>query len=900
MRTTRSPAARRATASSAGATSGTIDVDVSSLGQGSSSATIQVFVSTGSFGSTPDRTATITAAGSSSFTITGLAQGTAYFVKVVVTGSNGLSATNTDASFVTGPLNPPSGTLAIGFRLGECMEEPNRPAIHVFNALYGSGARRTIKGGTGSGDVNSRFYVTVEQGLENAGFTITSRAWLDAYDDIQAEAHRQFVEEIKKAAKAKHVMPALVGMGAVMPEPEYSLPLDGEGDTALYVLARNSGEGSDRKAEKGDVLLTDTEIRDILAANEKYERFMLVLNVGGPVDLTPVLGVDNILVLSQLGVVTGDALADVLLGRQAPSGKLTATWAAWPDYPTVGEYIQPEDTRYREGIYVGYRYFDSVNKTPMYPFGFGLGYTEFSLGAPAAAVEKTEVTITVPVVNTGSFGGKEVVQIYVSVPAGKLDQPYQTLAGFAKTKELAPGEREDVLVRFRLEDIASYDEDAAAWILESGGYIVRVGTDSRHTTPAAVLRLEETVTVRQVRPVGGRPDFADWKPEPRDSAIPGDLPVLPVDGSAFSGLSWPEASGPSAYAKEFVSRLRDEQLLYLCMGRFQKGSRFASIIGNASQSVAGAAGETYGGVPGISPLVMADGPAGLRLNKEYTRDKKGVHPVGSSFPAGLDEFLSPAAGWFLKRMQKKPRGEIFEQYCTAIPIGTALAQSWNTALCEACGDLVGWEMERFGVHLWLAPAFNIHRTILCGRNFEYYSEDPLLSGQMGAAITKGVQKHPGCGTTIKHFCCNNQELNRTNSNSLVSERALREIYLRAFQICIRESDPAALMTSYNLLNGAHTSEREDLLQTLLREEWGYRGLIMTDWVISAMAGKGKYRCGKAAQSIAAGNIFMPGGQTEYNQALRALHGRDREFVLSRDKARRCAAQVVDTVRRLMG
>ena len=513
----------------------------------------------------------------------------------------------------------------------------------------------------------------------------------------------------------------------------------------------------------------------------------------------------------------------------------------------------------------------------------------------------TVLTLTVPVTNTGKLPGKEVVQAYVSVPQGKLDQPYQTLAGFAKTEELAPGGMQTVSIRFGMEELAGYDAGTAAYILELGAYIVRIGSSSRNTVPAVVITLKKSVTVRQVSNVGGVPDFADWKP---DIPLPVEeitgVPELSLDPAAFSALVWPEPSPSSDKANKIAARLTEEQLAWLCVGNYKDGAGVASVIGEASQLVAGAAGETTSRIVGISTVVMADGPAGLRLSQQYTMDGKGVHAVGSTIPAGMGDFFGPVEKFVMGLFQKKPKGEIHHQFCTALPIGTALAQSWNLALCEDCGAVVGDEMERFGVHLWLAPAFNIHRSPLCGRNFEYYSEDPLVSGKVGAAVTRGVQHHAGRGATIKHFCCNNQETNRYISNSAVSERALREIYLRGFQICVRESSPYALMTSYNLLNGVHTSERADLLKTVVRGEWGYDGLIMTDWVVSAMGSKGKYRMAKAAPTIKAGNdIFMPGGPADYKSILAAVKGRDREFSLTRADLISCAERVVDMALKLV-
>lgn len=767
-------------------------------------------------------------------------------------------------------------------------------------ALYGSGARCTVKGGTGSGDVNSRFYVTVEQGLREAGFTVTSDIWLNGYDAVRAEAKKKFIADIKAQARKQHKMAILVGMGAVMPEPEYALPLDAAGDTALYVLARNSGEGNDRKPAPGDMCLTETEIRDILAANAKYENFMLVLNVGGVVDLSPVKDVKNILILSQLGAVTGQALADVVLGKAAPSGKLTTTWSAWEDYAAIGNFADPDDTDYKEGVYVGYRYFDSVGKAPMYPFGFGLGYADFAVDAPAAEIRGTQVTVRADVTNIGTHPGKEVVQVYVSAPWGKLDQPYQTLAGFAKTGILNPGERETVTVSFCMEEIAGYDMTTAAYILEKGSYIVRVGSSSRDTIPAAVLELPETVSVRCVSHVGGEPGFADWKPRRGEEALP-DVPVLAVDPAAFAALSWPVPAQVSPRAKEITAALTDEQAARVCVGHFSDKGGIASVIGSASVKVPGAAGETCGTIDGVPGLVMADGPAGLRLTQQYFIGKNGPEGIGSGMPAGFEDYFGPVIQFILGMGKKKPKGEIRDQYCTAIPIGTALAQSWNTELCEVCGRVVGEEMERFGVHLWLAPAFNIHRSPLCGRNFEYYSEDPLICGKIAAAITRGVQSKPGRGTTIKHFCCNNQETERYTCSSNLSERALREIYIRGFEICIREANPAAVMTSYNLLNGIHTSEREDLMKTLIREEWGYDGLIMTDWVIGLMGAKGKYRMAKAAPTVKAGNdVFMPGGPGDYRELLAALQGKDPNFAITRKEIDYCAEHVIDLALRMGG
>ena len=328
-------------------------------------------------------------------------------------------------------------------------------------ALYGNGVRKTVKGGTGSGEVNSRFFEIVEDGFQKAGFEIVSRDWLDAYDEIYDKAQAGFTEEIRRRAQEHHTHPVIEGMGAVMPEPEYDLPLNVKGETAIYVLARISGEGNDREAREGDIFLTESERRTILELKRQYRRFMLVLNVGGPVDLSPVMEVENILILSQLGVQTGSALADLVLGKTYPSGKLTTTWTKWKDYPDFASFGEQDDTRYQEGIYVGYRYFDSVDKEVLFPFGYGVSYTNFEVRFKGLKLDKMTAEIGAEVVNIGDFCGKEVVQLYVSVPEGKLDQPYQTLASWKKTEELKPGEKQTVELSFLLTDLASYDEEQA-------------------------------------------------------------------------------------------------------------------------------------------------------------------------------------------------------------------------------------------------------------------------------------------------------------------------------------------------------------------------------------------------------------------------------------------------------
>lgn len=766
-------------------------------------------------------------------------------------------------------------------------------------ALFGSGARHTVKGGTGSGDVNVRQFRNIEECLEEAGFRISTKYWLDTYDSLRAAAKQAFMQEIRHRAREKHTTPVLEGMGAVMPEPEYRIPLYGEGDCAVYVLSRNSGEGNDRNAVAGDILLTETEQRDILELNRKYPRFLLVLNVGGVVDLSPLSEVRDILYLGQLGSVTGEVLADLLLGKSYPSGKLTSTWSAWEDYCREGDFGDISETHYTEGVYVGYRYFDSVGKKALFPFGFGLSYTSFSLKSGEIGLDGETLTVKATVTNTGERPGREVIQLYASSPAGKLDKPYQALAAFAKSRQLRPGESQELSLTLNVRQLASFDEFLHAWVLEKGDYILRLGNSSVDTKPVAVLRLDKDAVTRKCKSCMGKPDFTDWSPEaPVKAKAPRFVKVLKLAASSIVPEEVGEAEEP---VEPLAKELSREELAYMSVGAFHEKAGALSVIGNASMSVAGAAGESWSGLKDrqVPALVMADGPAGLRLNRDYYRDEKGIHPLGETMPEGISDFLPAPARWFMALLQSKaPEGtEILHQYCTAIPIGTMLAQSWDLELAGACGDLVGEEMERFGVHLWLAPALNIHRDVRCGRNFEYYSEDPLISGRFAAAVTLGVQKHPGCGTTIKHFAANSQETNRYFSNSQVSERALREIYLKGFEICVRESQPKALMTSYNLINGIHSSERLGLLRDILRAEFGYQGLVMTDWIIALLSpAKGsKYKAPRADRIAAASNdLTMPGSSGDVKAILKGLEN----GTVTEDRLRRNVSRVIRLAREL--
>ena len=794
-------------------------------------------------------------------------------------------------------------------------------------ALYGSGARKTIKGGTGSGDVNVRHFVTIEEGLEKAGFEITSKKWLDDYDGLLVSKRTEFVERIRQEAKQLGIIPAMYGMGKVMPEPEYAFALDADGDMAVYVLARISGEGSDRSREAGDINLSQTEIRDILALNEKFEKFVLVLNVGGMVNLEPVKNVKNILLLGQLGTPTGDVLADLLLGKSYPSGKLAMTWAPIEKYSSTKGFGDMDDTLYTEGIYVGYRYFDTVHEEPDFSFGYGLSYTEFEIAVKKTEVDAEKITITVEVINTGAFAGKEVVQAYYSAPTGKLDKPWQELVAFGKTKELQPGESGKVTLSFDTADMASYDTKLASYILEAGVYVIRVGNSSAATVPCCKVVLDETAVVKKVKnicPGFGLEDFV-----PKGDAVSvsvmektvDDVPVYWIQAKDLSqetvvydempqerersACTWDDVKTGKKSIDEFVGSLDEKQLAYLSIGAFEDNSGIGSMVGVASLSVAGAAGETSQRLKdlGVPSLVMADGPAGLRLCTQYKIVDGRAKGMDNSIEC-FQEFMEPEQ---LQQMVQKPSEEelaapMYYTYCTAIPIGTDLAQSFSEEVCRKCGDIVGDEMEKFGIHLWLAPAMNIQRSPLCGRNFEYYSEDPLVSGLIAASVTEGVQAHKGCGVTIKHFALNNQETNRVRSNSIASERAIREIYLRGFEICVRKATPHAVMSSYNLVNGEHACNSKDIQTYVLRNEWGYQGMVMTDWyaasnmMTSMSQRENRYPTGSPAGCIHAGNdIVMPGTQADLDDIMDALFNKEHIYPITKAELQVTVKRVLETV-----
>ena len=678
---------------------------------------------------------------------------------------------------------------------------------------------------------------------------------------------------------------------------------------AVFVLSRIAGENADRHDTEGDYFITKEEKSLLAQISASYDSVVLVINTGGLIDLAfteEFTNIKSIVQFMQAGQEGGSAFADIMSGAVNPSGKMTDSWAyTYLDYPNARTFSHKNgntDTeKYEEGIFVGYRYFDTFDVPVRYGFGFGLSYTEFSVvgtgvSASGLGTDQPKISVTASVKNTGNtYAGKEVAEVYVSCPQNGMPKEYRRLAGFAKTRLLSPGENQDLTITFPLYQLASYHEDRSAWILEAGTYGIWVGNSLESASLSATISLDADVVMVQCESICERkenlkeliPDAgkmkekeAAWKSLAESLKLP-DLSVC-ADQIVTETVAYPEHSGVTeGKAGEIVSTLSEEQLIALATGDPGKGQENA--LGSAGLTVPGAAAETSSAAIespwNVASMVLADGPAGLRLHKTY-------QVVDGKINKG--SFLQAFEGGFFADPED-PEGTTYYQYCTALPVGTLLAQTWDVNLLKEAGEMIGREMELFNVTLWLAPGMNIHRNPLCGRNFEYYSEDPLLSGMRASAITLGVQKVPGCGTTIKHFACNNQEDNRMGSDSVLSERALREIYLKGFEIAVKNSQPMSIMTSYNQINGVHAANSYDICTKAARDEWGFAGAIMTDWTTTTASTAGV--CTAAGCMRAGNDMVMPGVKEDHDNIRKEL----KEGTLEISALQRCICNTVNLV-----
>ncbi len=665
------------------------------------------------------------------------------------------------------PLDP-AQTVAV---FGRCQTD-------WFYVGYGSG-----------GDVKAPYYVNLMDGLDNAGIRY--------YKPLREAYSAWCAREENKADE---------GWWGHWPRfhPEMSLDTElineaaEDCETALVVIGRAAGESRENVLETGSYYLTDAERAMLAQVTAAFKKVVVVLNIGNIIDFswTEEYDLSAILIAWQGGMESGNAVTDVLYGAISPCGALADSIARrYEDYPSSENFGGKSFNDYAEGIFVGYRHF--ATKAPdrlLYPFGFGLSYTGFSVAPESLRYGNGKLSVEVRVTNTGARPGKKILQLYCAAPAGILEKPAQVLAAFGKTKLLQPGETELLTLSCDDRCFCSYDEQRHAFILEAGDYRFTV-----NDRDAGTLTVPEERIVRQCEAVclpsaELRQRILDRLPEE----------ITPKSGNH----TLRQVADGEIGLDVLIAELTDGELEALTRGEGMMNS------GHGTSGNAGVFGGYLDSLNArdIFPLVTADGPAGIRLSS----------------------------------------------LCSLLPCGTALACTWNSALTEALYRKLGEEMTRCGVDVHLAPGMNIHRNPLCGRNFEYFSEDPLLTGKMAAAVVRGVQS-TGHASCPKHFACNNQEYKRNTNDSRVSERALREIYLRGFEICVREGRPKTLMTSYNKINGVWGHYHYDLVTTILRGEWGFTGTVLTDWWMQKSRSPEFPKLRDNAYRVRAGvDVLMPG------------------------------------------
>ena len=667
--------------------------------------------------------------------------------------------------------------------------------------LFGLGAGEFLFGGGGSGRVYTQKNVTLADGLEQAaaqgkiGFFSPLVDFYTAEVEKVLEEGRRIAESPAEFNRWRSLNPMKL---PVLPEELYQ-QAKAFGDTAIFCLSRHSSEGDtfgDRNGQKGDFYLWDEEQALLDRLTKDFSNVVVVLNTCGSVSVAEYKDNPNVgAVLYALygGGIAGEALTRLLLGEAYPSGHLQHTLAnTLDDHPSTAGYAEGEDyVNYTEDIFVGYRYFETfAPEKAAYPFGFGLGYTTFHIRTLSAVLEKNTVKLEVCVENTGSFPGKEVVQVYLEAPQGKLGKAKKVLCAFGKTKQLQPEEETVLKLHFDIRQFASFDDLGkicqTAFVLEQGKYMVHVGNNVRDTVNVFDFTLEQDMVCRKCKPYMAPTKLPQrLRADGTMEQLPQPKPLPhPIRRSRLKAQK-PEKDFSLAKAletgrfEEFLATLTDEDLGEMLYGHPMMNASNTNGIGIPPRYER----HDYKTIPLIP---TADGPAGLRIRKG-----RGVQP-------------------------------------TFFPCQTVIAQTWDLKLAQKMGQAVARETKENNIGIWLAPGMNIHRNPRCGRNFEYYSEDPLTTGLFASATVQGVQSQ-NIVATVKHFCCNNREYNRRIADSRISQRALREIYLRGFEIVVKKAKPWALMTSYNPVNGAQMSSNWEALNGILRGEWKYEGVVMTDW-----------------------------------------------------------------------
>ena len=705
-------------------------------------------------------------------------------------------------------------------------------------ALYGNGARMTIKGGTGSGDVRERYSVNIENGLKNLGCKILTNTWLDRFDNDFNKKQNEFKERIENEIKKFNVFQTMK-MFIYIGEQHLDYPLAfkieeeeliKDTDTCIYVISRQAGEGKDREIKKGDFLLTDDEIYNINLCAKTYKNFVLLINSGSSLDITDIALNENvkaIMYVSLGGEEGGNAIADALYGNITPSGKLSFTWGKrYEDYPSFDHFSYLREDKsfdeYKEGLFVGYKHFNAKNIKPLYPFGYGLSYADFQIEYSSIQSENSLVNIHFNVKNNSKeYSGKEVVQIYLRKPINKLINPKYELVAFEKTKLLSPGEDEQIVLNFDLKDFAIYDEEAGEYKLEGGEYSLYYGNSSQNLNYIAKITLEKTLIVKKVKNLKTETKIIediynfDLKEQSNVNVdnvfITKITPEINEDGAIEQGK----------YTK-LIKKLSDKDLCKLVFGGGYGGKYFNRVPGSCGRTTSDLVKK------GIPNLTLCDGPAGLNLIQKIAYTKNGGTRYIDELPKDWQwGWIKKYGKFFITKSKKVTR---VYNFCTAFPCETMLACTFNKDLAFEEGKAIAEEMEVFGLCYWLAPGVNIQRNPLCGRNFEYYSEDSLVSAVFGAYVTKGVQTTKGgYGVTIKHFCCNNEENYRTKVDVKINERALREVYLRVYERIIKWANPKSIMASYNQVDGTYVVNSKKLLKDYLRDELHYSGLVMSDW-----------------------------------------------------------------------
>ena len=674
---------------------------------------------------------------------------------------------------------------ALPLREGERVAVFGRMAFHYYKSGLGSG-----------GLVNTRYVVGILDALKDCKEIRLDEKLMGIYEDWIRENpfdEGQGWGRVPWCQKEMEVTDEMLGCAR-------------DNDVSLVIIGRTAGEDQDNNAGPGSYCLTETEEDMIRRVCQVSKRTVVVLNVGNIIDMSWVKKYhpQAVLYAWQGGQEGGNGVADVLTGKVCACGKLTDTIAERiEDYPSTENFGDPFKNYYKEDIYVGYRYFETFAKDKvLYPFGYGLSYTSFGIKAEILKNSEEELTVAAEVVNTGAVKGKEVVQVYAKVPQGKLGNPARRLIGFAKTGELKPGEKEEVVIVIPKYDLTSYDDSGvtghkSCYVLEEGTYEIFVGSDVRSAESAGCYEEKFRVVEKLQEAYAPVEKFSRMKavlmPDGSYQAVTEEVPVRTVDPQERRKQNLPETlayTGDKGYKlvdvldgkvsmENFVAQIREEDLIAMFRGE-----------GMCSPKVTPGTAAAFGGVTesmkalGIPVGCCADGPSGIRMD------------------CGTKAF--------------------------SLPNGTALGCTFNTELVGDLYEMTGKELRLNKIDSLLGPGMNIHRNPLNGRNFEYISEDPLLTGRICAAQVKAMAKS-GIGSTIKHFCSNNQEVGRSTSDSVMSERCLREIYLKGFEMAVREGGARSVMTTYGSVNGLWTAGSYDLCTTILRKEWGFEGIVMTDW-----------------------------------------------------------------------